>query len=101
MLNKGQSPVALRNSAFNIQHSALLLVLVLAKFGQHAEGRFRVQEGDTQAFGTSTWSLVDKADAQFLGFFEMAFDVLHGESDVVHATATVIVLDELGDGAFG
>ena len=60
-----------------------------------------MQEGDAQAFGTAARGLVDEADAQFLGLFEMTFDILHGESDVVHATTTVVVLDELGDGAFG
>ena len=60
-----------------------------------------MQESDAQAFGTATRGLIDEADAQFLGLFEVAFDVLHGKSDVVHTTATVVVLDELGDGAFG
>ena len=89
------------NSSFRILHSAFLLVLVLAKFGQHAKGRFRVQEGDAQAFGAFARGLVDKTDAQFFGLFEMAFDILDAESNVVHATTSVVVLDELGDGAFG
>ena len=80
---------------------AVLLILILAKFGQHAEGRFRVQEGDAQALGALARGLVDKADAQFLGLFQVAFDVLDAEGDVVHAAAPVVVLDELGDGAFG
>ena len=90
--------VALRYSAFNIQHSAF--IFVFAKFRQHAKGGFRVQEGNAQAFGALARGLVDEADAQFLGFFEVAFDILHAESNVVHATATVVLLNEGGDGAF-
>ena len=60
-----------------------------------------MQEGDAQAFGTTARGLVDEADAQFLGFFEMAFDVFHGESNMVHASAAVVLLNESGDGAFG
>ena len=79
----------------------ILFVLVLAKFGQHAEGGFRMQEGDAQAFGTAARGLVDETDAGFLGFLEMTFKVLDGESDVVHATAAVVLLNESGDGALG
>lgn len=60
-----------------------------------------MQEGDAQAFGAAARGLVNKADAQFLGLFEVAFKVLDGESDVVHTALTVVLLDEGGDGAFG
>ena len=43
--------------------SRVLFILVLAKFSQHAEGGFRMQEGDAQAFGTQARGLVDEADA--------------------------------------
>ena len=60
-----------------------------------------MQEGDAQALGARTRGLVDEADASFLGFFKVAFKVFHGESDVVHAALTVVLLDESGNGAFG
>ena len=60
-----------------------------------------MQEGDAQSFGTLAGSLVDEADAKFFGFFEVAFKVLDGESDVVHTAFAVVLLDESGDGAFG
>ena len=99
MRNKGKAKRALRYSAFFIQHSAF--IFVLAEFGQHAEGRFRVQEGDAQAFGTAARGLVDEADTKFLGLFEVAFKVLDGESDVVHTALAVVLLDESGNGALG
>ena len=55
-----------------------------------------MQESDAQAFGTAARGLVDETDAGFLGFFKMTFKVFHGESDVVHATTTVVLLDEHG-----
>ena len=76
-----------------------LFVLILAKFGQHAAGRFGMQEGDAQSLGTRTWGLVDETDAQLLGLFEVTLDVLDGEGDVVHTAASVVLLDESGDGA--
>jgi hypothetical protein len=59
-----------------------------------------MQEGDAQSFGALAGSLVDEADAKFFGFFEVAFKVLDGESDVVHTAFAVVLLDESGDGAF-
>ena len=60
-----------------------------------------MQEGDVQTFGTLAGSLVDETDAGFLSFFEVTFKVLDGESDVVHTTLAVVLLDESGDGALG
>ena len=78
-----------------------LFVLVFAKFSQHTKGGFGMQEGDAQAFGAATRSLVDEADAGFLGFLKLFLDALDGESDVVHATLAVVLLDEGGNGALG
>ena len=58
-----------------------------------------MQESDAQTFGTFAGSLVDETDAGFLGLFEVTFKVLDGESDVVHSTLAVVLLDESGDGA--
>ncbi len=79
----------------------LLLVLVFAELSQNAACRFRVQESDAQAFGATAWSLVDEADAEFLGLFKLTFKVFDCESDVVHAATAAVLFDESGDGAFG
>jgi hypothetical protein len=99
MQNKGKAKRALRYSAFIIHH--LSFIFILAKFRQNAAGRFGMQEGDAQSFGALAGSLVDEADAGFLGLFKVAFKVFHGESDMVHTALAVVLLNESGDGAFG
>ena len=60
-----------------------------------------MQKSNTQPLGTLARRLVDEADAGFLSFLQVTFQVLHGESDVVHTTLAVVLLDEGGDGALG
>jgi hypothetical protein len=70
----------------------------LAELGEHAEGGFRVEEGDEFVARALEGDLVDQAGALVLGLGELAGDVVGGEGDVVDAAGRVF-FEELGDRA--
>ena len=60
-----------------------------------------MQESDVEAFSARTRSLVDENYTFALSVGEASCHVFSLECDVMDTSATVVFLDELGDGAFG
>ena len=77
----------------------LLLFALAAELGEHAFGRFGVEESDAQTLGTFAGSLVDEANLFALGLGQSLCYVLNGVSDVVDTLAAF--LDETCDGTLG
>ncbi len=60
-----------------------------------------MKESDFQTVGTISGSLVDELDTLFLSLGEsFSHTVFHSECDMVHTTASAVLLDEFGNSAF-
>ncbi len=80
----------------------LFLVRILAELGQHGLGALGMQESYLQAVGAFARSLVDQAYSLLLALFQsVGHTVLNGECHMVHAAASSVFLNELGDCAVG
>jgi hypothetical protein len=76
---------------------AAATALGLAEFGQHAVGRFGVEEGNELATGAFDRLFVDELGTSAFGLGELSFDAVGAKSDVVDAFA--ILGEKLCDGA--
>ena len=61
-----------------------------AELGQHAAGRFRVEESDLLTARSGYRGLIQKSDTGFLGLCQLGHDVIGHKSDVVDAAFGVL-----------
>ena len=78
----------------------LFLSGVFTQFNKRSGCRFRMEEGDVEAFGTFARGFVDYAATFFLNLFEgVGHTAFNGESNVLDSAAATVFLDEFGNGA--